>query len=151
MVVFRHPSTKAWIIIYIVFPLIPFMLGGMIRMIISSGGLFWTAFSASELAICFALLSLFINQNLLRTERVLDNKDKKEDVEMAALVFLLSAVFFIVLFAVIITCDVTVYLHEVEMLKRPLQYFQLIVFGLAPFMLSWSISIQRSFRLRANL
>ena len=129
----------------------PFLLGGVIRLIVSSGGLSWTAFSAAELAICIALLSLFINQNLLRSERLLDNEDIKKDAEMNALALLIVVLIYIVLFAVIITCKVTLDFHSVEMLKGPLLCFQLIVFLLTPFILLWTISLQQSFRLGANI
>jgi hypothetical protein len=151
MAVFRDPSTKTWILLYVFFPLMPFLLGTMIRLIVSSGRLLGAAFSASELAICFALLSLFINQNLLRTEGVLDNEDKEEDVKRNALLLLSSAIFFIVLFALIITCDIAVNFHNLEPFKGPLLISQIIVFCATPFILYWTISIQRSFRLRAHL
>ncbi|MBE9595144.1 MAG: hypothetical protein IMF19_16890 [Proteobacteria bacterium] len=123
----------------------------MIRLIISSGRLVWTAFSASELAICFALLSLFINQNLQGIEKVLDNEDKKEEVEFTALIFLIWAGFFLVLFVLILSFDLGVNFLEVEEFKEPLFNSQIIVFVSAPFMLLWAFSTLRSFRLRAKI
>ena len=151
MLFFKQPTTNIWITIYIVVPLLPFLLGGIIRLVISSWNLTWTTFDASELAICFALLCLFINQNLLKNEILLSNSDKEEDIESKALGFLILGIIFIALFIINVLCEATIDFHNVPTLEIPLHTFQLFVFIFTIPTLNFSISVQRSFKLKADI
>lgn len=151
----RPPTSKVWIVINVILPLVPFLLGGMIRFVTTSLRLSWSTFSASEMAICLGLLSLFLNQSLVRSDRVLDNKDKQRDVATEAAIYLVLGVIFIALFALITAYGCIIselnLSTEVAALERPLRNFELIVFAMAPFMIAFSIQTQRSYRLKASL
>lgn len=151
MPVSRHPSTRAWVIIHVGFPMMPFLLGGLIRLVTTSCRLSWTTFSASELAICLALLAVFINQSLIRSERLLDSEDKKAEAEAQAALFLFLAVVFTALFAVVTGFGVAVRELHVEALRAGLHTFEIVVFAAMPLILMLSVLTQQSFRLKANI
>ena len=79
MAQFRRPSSKTWLVIYLVLPMTPWVLAGVIRLITTSGSMSWNTFSGSELAICLSLLALLVNQSLLKSERILDSEEKMEE------------------------------------------------------------------------
>src|SRR5437764_14890944 len=94
------PSTKVWLLVHIVVPLLPFLFGGLIR-----GGLTshikLDTFSASELAISLGLLCLFVNQSLSSSELMLGNKDKEADISFWAVCFFCIGILLFVLFGVL--------------------------------------------------
>lgn len=147
----KHPSTTAWIVIHIACPMIPFVLGGLIRIAMNKWHLSFTTFSASELAICLALLVLFINQSLLKSQRILDNEDKETDVEGQAALFLLFAIILIALFVVIVVLHTAVYDCKMATLCPSLNFFTILVFVMMPLIVWWSIMTQKSFRLKTSI
>lgn len=143
-------QTIVWTVVHVFFPLLPFGLGGIIRLI-TLNEISFTVFDASDLAICLALLSLLINQNLLKNPRNLDNEDKKTETEAQALFFLILAVCFLILFTLITCFDAAVIDLQIEKLKSPLHISESIsFFSMLPVLL-FSVLTQRSFRLRAEL
>ncbi len=153
MVIFKHPSTKVWIMIYIILPLTPFLLGGIIRLVISGWDLNLDTFNASELSIGFTLLCLFINQDLKKfeMEMPLRNEDKINEVKWKAWGFLIFCFIFMALFIINISIEAVIQFHKVITLEKSLHNFQLFVFLLAIFIAYWSISVQQSFKLKANI
>jgi hypothetical protein len=142
---------RNWLIANITFPLLPFFLGGLIRLILIKN-LCLTTFSASDLAICLALLSLSINQNLLRNVRVLENEDKKAETESWASVFLLFAIVSLVLFGIMVFCSSSVNDLQLNMLEETLNYCELFTFFLMfPLLIILSNRIQKTFKLRATI
>lgn len=127
-----------------------FFMGGVIRLL-TVGELSLATFSASDLAICLALLSLFINQSLVGTQRNLDNDDKKEEMIVHALLCIIFAIVFLTLFTLIIVFGASVKDLGIEMLERPLQQCEIITFSFLPVMLKFAFSSQKSFRLEADL
>jgi len=151
----RRPTTKKWILVNVILPLIPFIVGGTIRLIITSLQPSWNTFSASEMAICLALLSFFVNQSLVRTERILDNKDKQSDIETETMMYLVFGCVFLVLFTAITALSSIIFDLDLgigaEKLVMPLHIFEVLVFASAPFLVAFSIQTQRSYRLKASI
>lgn len=140
-----------WIIANIAFPLMPFFIGGAIRLIIIKK-ICLTTFSASDLAICLALLSLSINQSLLRNIRILDNEDKKAETETWAAVFLMCAIVSLILFGVIVFCNSSVIDLQLKIFEETLSYCELFTFYLMfPLLMFLSDKTQKAFRLRTSL
>lgn len=83
----------------IVLPMTPFLVGGFARLV-ALMSLAPNVFSVSELAIGLAFICLLTNQSLVKSERNLDNKDKKSENAACAKAFLALAVFVIALFAI---------------------------------------------------
>ena len=150
MVIFKHPATNIWILIYILFPLSPFLLGGVIRLVLSRDPT-WTTFNASDLAISFALLCLFINQSLLKNEILLPNDDKVEDVELKAYYFLTFSGIFFFLFISNVFCDSIIKYYYMEELETSFHIFQIFVFILSVPAFIMSIKVQQTFKLRAYI
>jgi len=99
-------STKAWVCVYVLLPMLPVILGAFIRLVISSWQLSYDTFSPSDLAICLALLVLLTNQSLLQHEELLDNPDKEADKATQAVGCLILAAFVLGLFALIVGCSI---------------------------------------------
>lgn len=133
--------------------MIPFLFVLIIRFILALtiGGIGWNTFSASECSICLTLLCLFINQSILRTERLLDNEDKKAEAEEKATHFLLLACFALLLF-VIISClsEISINPSYVE-IGKSLHVFEILVFIFMPLVIWYTINIQKAYRLRSSL
>lgn len=151
MVFFKRPSTKNWLIIYIVFPLTPFVIGSFIRLITLSGNIDWNTFSASDLSICLALAAILINQSLLRTARVLDDADKREEVAVVATLYLILGFIFITIFSLTVAFNLCVTNLTIEKLSNPLHVFQISAWVLMPIIVWYSIRIQKSFKLKTSI
>ncbi len=151
MAFLKRPSPKLWLIAYIILPLTPFILGSIIRLITASGKVFWITFNASDLAICLALASLIINQSLLRSSRLLDDRDKEEETEGEALLYLVSTIILVAFFALIVAFRFCVDNLQIENLNTPLHVFEVLIFIAMPIMIWLYVKTQRSFRLRARI
>lgn len=151
MAFLRQPSTKNWVIVYIVFPLIPFLLGSLIRLITLSGRIYWDTFNASELSICLALAAMLINQCLLRSGRLLNSEEKQEDAAGEAMLYLFFGIIFIALFSVMVAFSICVNNLQVEELEIPLRGFQILIWILMPVIIWYIIKTQKSFRLLTSI
>ena len=151
MTLAARSSATNWCLVHIGIPILPFLLGSAIRVGVACGQLSWKAFSSSDLAICLALLSLLMNQSLLRSERILDNEDKKEEVEGRATFFLILAMVLIALFSVIVALDSVIENYAIRALEPPLRIFEIATYLLMPTMLYLSIQTQRSYKLKVNM
>jgi hypothetical protein len=146
-----------WQIVNVVLPMMPFFLGGGIRLI-STQNLDLATFNASDLAICLALLSLSMCQNILNSERVLDNKDKKDEAKSYALIFLLIGIVFLVLFTVIeiYTSSINDPLMSrndflISRFTTSLECCKIVTFASTPLVLMFSNKAQKTFRLRSDI
>jgi len=92
-----------------------------------------------------------MNQSLLRSERILDNEDKKEEVEGRATFFLILAMVLIALFSVIVALDSVIENYAIRALEPPLRIFEIATYLLMPTMLYLSIQTQRSYKLKVNM
>jgi heme exporter protein D len=129
----------------------PVFLGGFIRLVISSWQLSYGTFTASELAICLALLALLTNQSLLQHEELLNNLDKEADIATQAVACLVFAAVLLVLFALIVGFSSAIEQLHLEALQPSLQGFENFVYILSPIIIGFAILTQRSFRLKARL
>lgn len=143
-------STVTWLFVHIVFPLAPFALAGAARLIVTRS-LSWDTFSASELAISLALLTLLLHQCLLRSERRLDSEEKREEVAAWAYVLAGVSVFFIVLFVLNVVFDTQVNKLLEEQHEPSLRISEAVVFLLFPFAVYLAVLVQRTFHLKAAI
>lgn len=145
----NNPKIWSWFLIHILFPFLPFILGGTIRL-----GLHWQltidTFRATELAICLAFLSILVYQSLLRNERLLDNEDKKKDVEGMATLFLIFAVILIAFYSVGIALDCFSDHPEIQIVQNGKTFVSLLVYVFGIVITIASISIQKSYKLRGG-
>src|SRR4051794_15167288 len=93
----RQRSTQNWILLNIIVPLLPVCLAALIRLIIRHGEPTWHTLDADELAFSLALIIVFVQQSLHKSDVLLNNTDKKGEMESYYLVLL-------VLFIVLLIC-----------------------------------------------
>lgn len=151
----KHPSFITWSIVHILFPLSPIFLGALIRACISSD-VTWTTFDASNVAVCLALLSLFVYQSLLRTDRPLTTEDKKRERYSFVFVFVILAIFMIGLFAALISTNAfagasATSAETAETYERALQKLALAVYCFSGFVVALAMITQQYFRLEAKI
>ena len=139
-------TEKTWTILHIVFPLLPFVGGGGIRLVMAKGRIGWGTFSAADLSICLVLLGLLVHQSLLRQERLLESYDKTAEIEAKALVFLLQALGYLILFGVIVVLSCVDARYSTQ-----LHAFETIAFITSLYTLKDCLATQRSFKLKASL
>jgi hypothetical protein len=118
---------------------------------VMSCALSWDTFSASELAISLALLTLLLHQSLLGTQRILDSEDKKQEVAAWAYGLLGFSAFLIALFAANVVFDTQVNKLLDGDYEGQLRISQATVFLLAPFPVVAGIVAQRVFHLKAGM
>ena len=149
-VVGKHPSSRAWIIVHILIPLVPYLLDGLIRYVTDDYHFTLNTLNASTLAMSFALISIFINQSILAHEPVIPNDEDKEDVASQANIFLVYAMCCISIFAIL---KFIVALKEFKNAKIDSvnESFVYVIYFLACLILIDSIRTQRSFKLRAKI
>lgn len=147
----RPPSTTIWLVVHVVTPLLPFLLGGTIRLFIRSLTFSWATYSAADLAISLALVAVFVNQSLLNSEPLLDNPDKREDLRGWATVYFHAATGLIALFAVIIALVSVRQDMDVDQLDTPIRLLSAAVFVTAPVLIGVAAATQRSFKLKATV
>ena len=110
-------------------------------------------FNAIELSIGLALLCLFMNQDLKKLEMLilLPNPDKINNLKWAGILSLVGCVFFITLFSINVLIEAVIHFHNVRTLEVPLGYFQITVFVFAIITCIWAFSVQKSYKLEANI
>ena len=144
------PSTKMWIVVHILAPLGPFITGALVRLG-SCLSISWGTFDASELALSFCLLSVFIRQSLLGSEILLPNRDKEEEVAGVAAECLLATFVFFGLFVTIEVFSTLVTERNLAVLQGSLIFFRIATFILSPLSLIFFVRVQKSFKLKARI
>ena len=96
----KSPLSKTWIIIHIIFPLIPFLLEGTIRFIVKGYDISWDTFNCATLAMSIGLLCMFVNQCLLTKKIPLSDPEENENIHGTATLFLIFSIGGFVLFAI---------------------------------------------------
>lgn len=142
----RHPFNVSWVVIFIILPVAPFLLAGLLRLIIECS-FSWDTFSASELAICMSLLCILMNQSLLRSEIHLEDKDRKAEATNTAIIFLAWLFFFMAFFGALTSFDIIVNSFHYDKFQNVRHLFQIIIYILSAGMLAHTLSVQRSFKL----
>lgn len=136
-----------WHITNIVLPMVPFLVGGAIRYNNAHCTLSLNTFSASDLAICLAFLSLDIHQSILKKERPLNNEDKEQEAASHANLFLLFAIISLLLFG----ANVNYCSLDPCLVKQPLINSEYATFAFTPIVLVFSNMAQKTFRLKAAI
>jgi len=144
------PSTLAWIVVHLGYPLLPFVLEGSIRLVAADWHLSFETFSSSSLAMSVALLSIFVNQSLRSYSATTPDALEDDSVNGASAFFLAVAMVFFTLFGIIVLLYALVKDRHVHGLGTLLRTFEAFIF------IGWVVPIvtavvaQRSFKLRAS-
>jgi len=145
----KQPSTRSWVLIHIIFPMLPFLIEGIIRFIVLDFSMNLHTFNSSTLSASIGLLCLFINQNLLaRSPPLLDSDGYEQDsIYGTATLFLTFAIISFVFFTIIVLLTAIV---EKYPMQTALHTFEWIVFLLLPIPIIYvAVRTQRNFKLRA--
>lgn len=138
-----------WFLFNFIFPLSPFFLGGFIHLL-TVQKITWETFNASQLAMSIAFQSVFIGQSLLQNERLLDNEDKKSEVEGMSFVYFLSAFLYIVIFAIIEFAKSLMTIAPHAVISSALHAFELTVYSTFLIPIIQSYRTQKGFRLKVG-
>ena len=153
---------NAWTLVHVLFPLLPFGLGGILRLV-SSLKLSWNTFSAPDLAICLGLLALLVSQSLAKMEsQSIPNddptpearaikEDRADEVRRQIHVFLACAITLIVLFAATTIFESIVHDRGDNDFKISLRICQSVTYVSLMFILWLTRRTQQGFRLRGGL
>ena len=147
----KTPSTWTWLVVNIFYPLLPFFLEGIIRLVAEDFSMSFGTFSGSTLSISVGLLSLFVNQSLLTHERPLTDPAEEESIRTAATFFSSFAIVSFAFFAVLVLLHALTEHSPSAAITRVTHAFEVVVF------VSWFVPIiaavaaQKSFKLRTTL
>jgi hypothetical protein len=144
----KSPKTWAWFIIHILFPLLPVIIGGLIRFGLNLQ-LTMDTFSSSELAICVAFLCILVYQSLLKNERLLDNEDKKKEAEGMATLYLICAILLIVGYSVITVLNCLP--ENIQLVQNGKIFMNLSIFSSSVVLTIGVINVQRSYKLKGAI
>lgn len=147
----RTPSTLAWIIAHLGYPLLPVLLEAGIRLVTLHLHLDLDTMNAATLAMSVGLVSLFVNQSIRADDGALDDKTEEDSRNGTCAFFTAIGITFFVLFAVIVLLQTFVIDKKLADLRGTLQAFQWIVIFGASVPLCAAIAAQRTYKLRAAL
>lgn len=146
----RKPSTSAWLIIHVIFPLCPFLIEGGIRLVVF-GSVGLTTFSSTTLAISSGLVCLFVSQSLFSYEPIIPGDDEQERAVGTAHYFNMLAIACFVVFGILVlltALNESVPPIDVKNIKST---FDSIVFIGASVPVISSFFTQRSYKLKATI
>lgn len=150
----KRPSAWAWIVVHIVFPLVPFLIEGLIRFVVFSDTISWNTFSSPTLAMSSGLLCLFVGQSILSHHPAIPSPEETGSLIGTVHVFLGLAIVFFVLFGTVVLLSALVQRlgHNSASLLTTIRagFDMFILFGSAVPIIS-SIIAQQSFKLRTSL
>ena len=147
----KRPSSTAWIMVHIAFPLCPFFIEGAIRFIVFDDSLSLNTFSSSTLAVSVGLLCLFVSQCLFSYKTILPNDEELESVIGAAHIFSIFAIVCFVVFGILVLLSALSQKGisiDVSNIKNTFDTL-ILIGGIIPIISSFYA--QKSFKLRATI
>jgi len=145
----KKTSTGSWILIHVIFPLIPFFVEGLIRFVILDRSFNLHTFSSTTLAASIGLLCLFLNQNLLAHNIPLPDEAGYEQSQVYGIAtwFLTFAIISFILFALIVLIVAIGEKYDILQNERYIFEWMVFIFCFVP--IFTAIQTQRSYKLRA--
>jgi len=142
-------SAKAWMLVHVFFPLLPFVIEGCLRCLILGWRL--DSFSGATLSASMALICFFIYQSLIAHRYPIPNDQEEEQhVSWAATLFLIFAMVSTALFTGIVLLSAVVEVEVSKMFQTRLCTLQVITFIFCLIPISVAFKIPESFNLRAT-
>lgn len=147
----NHPSSFAWFIVHVIFPLSPFFIEGVIRIVVFDNSVNWTTFSSSTLAMSVGLLCLFVSQSLVTHRRIIPSQEETEKMVGFAHMFSCFAIFCFVFFGAIILLSALIEKSNPNGVATIKSTFDVIILIGASVPVIISLFAQKSFKLRTSL
>ncbi|MCB2263954.1 MAG: hypothetical protein LGR52_13630 [Candidatus Thiosymbion ectosymbiont of Robbea hypermnestra] len=144
----RRPSSFAWFMVHIAFPLVPFLIEGVIRYLVFDASVSWTTFSSATLAMSSGLLCLFVSQSLLTHQPITLSEQETERMIGMVYAFSILAIVSFVLFGAVVLLSALIEkasLNGFSEIKAEFDSFILVGSSVSILL---SIYAQRSFKLR---
>ena len=138
-----------WLTLHILFPLVPFLMEGLIRLAVGHGSVSFDTFRASTLAMAIGLVSIFVNQSLRTSLHQLADQTEAESIAGASQGFLIMAIGFFALFGILVLLNALVNDLAMNNLVGVLRTFQSVAFISWVVPVTTAVAAQRSFKLRA--
>jgi hypothetical protein len=145
------PSTLAWTAVHLIYPLMPAILEGIIRLAAMNWHLSVDTFNAATLAISAGLLSVFVNQSVRGQETPLPDSTETDARNGVCVYFMTVGMIFFVLFGLVTLLQALVNDRQFAQLLPVLRGFQFIIFVGSVVPIVSALAAQRSFKLRASL
>jgi hypothetical protein len=141
--------SKGWIAVYIIFPLIPFFLDGLIRFIAGGNRIHMNTFNSSTLSLSVSFISLLLSQNILKMDRPLENQDDQEDRKYYVALFSIYTILFTSIFSVLVLCNALIEFKKMSD-NSILNIFSIIAFLLSILPIYHSIRAHQMFKLKVD-
>nr|VFJ89240.1 MAG: hypothetical protein BECKH772A_GA0070896_100143 [Candidatus Kentron sp. H]VFJ91088.1 MAG: hypothetical protein BECKH772B_GA0070898_100143 [Candidatus Kentron sp. H]VFJ97396.1 MAG: hypothetical protein BECKH772C_GA0070978_100133 [Candidatus Kentron sp. H] len=143
-------SSFAWFMVHVTFPLVPFLLEGIIRIIVF-GDIGWTTFRSSTLAMSVGILCLFVNQSLMGYKRIIRSKDETGNTVGLIHTFSWLAIFCFAFFGMVVFSSALMEELNSDRIAQIKHILDKVILIGAILPVSLSLVAQRTFRLRAAL
>ena len=147
----KRPSSIIWFIIHIFFPLVPFFVEGLIRILVYDCSISWQFFNSATLAMSIGLLCLFVNQNLISHHRVILSQEESTVIVGIAHLFSAMAIISFVFFGVIVLLSALIEKANPQGVNMIKLSCDKVVFIGSIIPLTVSIIAQISFKLRTTI
>jgi hypothetical protein len=149
----EKPSTWAWVVVHLGYPLLPVPLEGLIRYVVSGWTFDFDTFNAATLAISAGLISVFVNQSLRTQASILPDPEEDDERSGTCVGFMALGIIFFALFAVVTLMYALVgrISPSPDWMKQILQGFQAVVFVIWIVPIIFALVAQRAFKLRASI
>lgn len=147
----RKPSSFTWFMVHIAFPLVPFVIEGVIRYLVFNATMTWNTFSSPTLAMSCGLLCLFVSQSLLAHKRIIPSEEETERMIGTAHAFSGLAIASFVFFGAVVLLSALIEKSNPTSIAPIKSAFNAAIFIGASLPILFSIYAQRSFKLRTAL
>lgn len=147
----KRPSTTAWTVVHLVYPLLPAFLEAGIRLVALDWTLGIDTMNAATLAMLIGIVALFVNQSIRTEDTALADAEERDSRNGACVVFAVCGIVFFVLFAIVVLLQTVVVDRKMVQLASTLHAFQLVVFVGCVAPIVFAIAAQRSFKLRTAI
>ena len=146
----RTHATQAWMLVHVIFPLLPFTIEGMTRFLIL--GLRLDTFSSATLSASMALICFFIYQSLIaiaHSHHIKNDHQREQEIGGAATLFLIFAILSIVFFTAVVLLSAIV--ETVQVFQDSLRLLQGTTLLLCSIPIPVAYDTQKNLKLHATL
>ena len=152
----RKPSSRAWIIKNILYPLAPFLIELLLNWIIKGGRFQLDFLNTVTLTISLGVLCLFVSHSLTNLKNSLDheqnnlNLNDREEIPGDINIFNIGTFIYVSLFSALIVIQALIKYHEIYTLYSVLNRFNVVVLFLIIPPIFWAVKTQKAYKLKAG-
>lgn len=147
----RQPSSLAWLMVHVVFPLVPFLIEGLVRLLASGNSISWNTFSSATLAMSVGLLCMFVSQSLITHRPAIPSDEESERLIGAAHAFSSIAIFCFVFFGIVVLLSAIADSITSMVITNIKTTFDAFILVGSIFPIIFTLLAQKSFKLSTSL